>query len=67
MVATLEQAQPDGSIDTIVYRSVAILDNDTNWTASELDVGCVVGSISCLRRYPANMQFCTSTDHRNLK
>ena len=40
--ATLEQEQPDGSIRPIIYISRATLDNEQNWTAMELEAGCVV-------------------------
>ena len=49
--APLEQEQPDGSIRPIVYISRATLDNEQNWTAMELEAGCVVWGIRRLRRY----------------
>ena len=49
--AALEQEQPDGSIRPSVYISRATLHNEQNWTPIQLEAGCVVWSISRLRRY----------------
>ena len=65
--ATLEQEQPDGSIRPIVYISRATLDNEQNWTAMELESGCVVWSIRRLRRYLFGVYFLVFTDHQCLQ
>ena len=65
--ATLEQEQPDGSIRPIVYISRATLDNEQNWTAMELDAGCVVWGIRRLRRYLFGVYFLVFTDHQCLQ
>ena len=58
--ATLEQEQPDGSIRPIVYISRATLDNEQNWTAMNLEAGCVVWGIRRLRRYFFGVYFLVS-------
>ena len=65
--ATLEQKQPDGSIRPIVYISRATLDNEQNWTPMELEAGCVVWSIRCLRRYLFGVYFLVFTDRQCLQ
>ena len=65
--ATLEQEQPDGSKLPIVYISRATLDNEQNWTPMELEAGCVVWSISRLRRYLFGVYFLVFTDHQCLQ
>ena len=65
--ATLEQEQPDGSIRPIVYISRAILANERNWTPMELEVGCVVWSIRCLRCYLFSVFFLIFTGHECLQ
>ena len=65
--ATLEQEQPDGSIRPIVYISRATLDNEQNWTPTELEAGCVVWSIRRLRRYLFGVYFLIFTDHQCLQ
>ena len=62
--ATLEQEQPDGSIRPIVYISRAVLDSEQNWTLMELEAGCLVWSIRCLRRYLFGVYFLVFTDHQ---
>ena len=65
--ATLEQEQPDGSVRPIVYISRATLDNEQNWTAMELEAGCVVWGIRRLRRYLFGVYFLVFTDHQCLQ
>ena len=65
--ATLEQEQPDGFIRPIVYISRATLDNEQNWTAMELEAGCVVWSIRRLRRYLFGVYFLVFTHHQCLQ
>ena len=65
--ATLEQEQPDGSIRPIVYISRATLDDEQNWTAMELEAGCVVWGIRRLRRYLFGVYFLVFTDHQCLR
>ena len=65
--ATLEQEQPDGSLRPIVYISRATLDNEQNWTAMELEAGCVVWGIRRLRRYLFGVYFVVFTDHQCLQ
>ena len=65
--ATLEQEQPDGSVRPIVYISLATLDNEQNWTAMELEAGCVVWGIRRLRRYLFGVYFLVFTDHQCLQ
>ena len=65
--ATLEQEQPDGSINPIVYMSRATLANEQNWTPMELEAGCVVWSIRRLRRYLLSVFFLIFTDHECLQ
>ena len=64
---TLEQEQPDGSIRPIVCISRATLDNEENWTPIELEAGCVVWGIRCLRRYLFGVYFLVFTDHQCLQ
>ena len=64
---TLEQEQPDSSIRPIVYISRATLDNEQNWTPMELEAGCVVWSITRLRRYLFGVYFLVFTDHQCLQ
>ena len=65
--ATLEQEPPDGSVRPIVYISRATLDNEQNWTAMELEDGCVVWGIRRLRRYLFGVYFLVFTDHQCLQ
>ena len=65
--ATLEQEQPNGSVRPIVYISRATLDNEKNWTAMELEAGCVVWGIRRLRRYLFGVYFLVFTDHQCLQ
>ena len=65
--ATLEQEQPDGSIRLLVYISRATLDNEQNWTHTELEAGCVVWSIRHPRRYLFGVYFLVFTDHQCLQ
>ena len=65
--ATLEQEQPDDSIRPIVYISRATLDNEQNWTAVELEAGCVMCGIRRLRRYLFGVYFLVFTDHQCLQ
>ena len=65
--ATLEQEQPDDSVRPIVYISRATLDNEQNWTAMELEAGCVVWGIRRLRRYLFGVYFLVFTDHQCLQ
>ena len=65
--ATLEQEQPDGSVGPSVYISRTTLDNKQNWTAMELEAGCVVWGIRRLRRYLFGVYFLVFTDHQCLQ
>ena len=65
--ATLKQEQPDGSVRPIVYISRATLDNEQNWTAMELEAGCVVWGTLRLRRYLFGVYFLVFTDHQFLQ
>ena len=65
--ATLEQEQPDGSIRPIVYISRVTLDNEQNWAPMELEAGCVVWRVRCLRRCLFGVYFLVFTDHQCLQ
>ena len=65
--ATLEQEQPDGSTQPIVYISRATLANERNWTPMVLEAGCIVWSIRRLRRYLFSVFFVIFTDHECLQ
>ena len=65
--ATLEQEQPDGSIRPIVYISRATLEFIKNWNPMELEVGCIVWTIRCLRRYLFGVYFLIFTNRQCLQ